>query len=110
MSIKLVGNASGNIAEVSAQNQVKVMPETSVSTNPNFVGAVRTFSENDEGLITGVTKLVSPEIDVDYRTRVSQDFHLDEESFNYTGQNTGKHYYGNSTMTIALTQGNLTTN
>jgi hypothetical protein len=110
MSIKLVGNASGNVAEVSTQNQIKVMPETSVSTNPNFVGAVRMFWENDEGLVTGITRLTSPEIDVDYRMRISQDFYTDEESFNYTGQNTGKHYYGNSTMTVALTQGNLTTN
>lgn len=104
------GDLSGNVAEVSTQKQLKVITEVSASTNPNFVGAVKSFSENDEGLITGETKLVSPEADVDYRVRVSQDLQLDEEVFNYVAQNTGKHLYGSTTMTNVWSAGQLTTN
>jgi hypothetical protein len=111
MSNKIQGgsNASG-IANVDANYQLKVGTETSASANAEFIGAVRSFNENDEGLITGITTLVSPEVDIDYRQRVSQDLQLDEEVFNYTAQNTGKHLYGNTTMTNTWTAGQLTTN
>ena len=104
------GSSTGNGAEVNASNQLKVIPETDAWTNPGNVGAVRTFNENDAGGITGVTRLSSSEIDVDYRLRVSQDLIMDEEVFNYTAQNTGKHSYSNTTMTNAWTAGQLTTN
>ena len=35
---------------------------------------------------------------------------LDEEVFNYTAQNTGKHVYQSTTMTNSWTAGQLTTN
>jgi hypothetical protein len=111
MSNKIQGgsNASG-IANVDANYQLQVGTETSASASPQFIGAFRSFNENDEGLITGTTKLVSPEVDIDFRQRVSQDLQLDEEVFNYTAQNTGKHLYGNTTMTNTWTAGQLTTN
>ena len=98
------------LANTNSDWQLMVVPETSVTTNPWNVGDIRIFGENDEGLITWVPKLVSPEMDVDYRERVSQDLHLDEEVFNYTAQNTGKHLYGNTTMTNVWTAWQLTTN
>lgn len=106
----IVGGTSGLKAEVNAAGQVKIVPETDVSVNPGNVGAIRMFAEVDPGHATGTAVLVSPEIDVDGRTRVSQDLMLDEEVFNYTAQNTGKHQYHNTTMTGTWTAGQFTTN
>ena len=64
------GSTSGTGAEVAGTNQLKVIPETNAADNPGNVGGVRIFGENDQGLITGVTKLASPEVEVDYRMRV----------------------------------------
>lgn len=72
-------------------------------------GAVQ-FNENDSGALTGTPFLYSPEVDTDYRQRVSQDLVLDEEVFNYTAQNTGKHKYTNTTMTGVWSAGQFTTN
>ena len=91
MSVKIVGSSSGNIAEVNSANQLKIVPETNAISNSANIGGVRNFSENDQGSITGNAYLLSPETDDDYRMRVSQDIILDDELFNYTTQNTGKH-------------------
>jgi hypothetical protein len=107
---RIEGNISGNVVEVNAANQLKVVTETDANTNPANVGGVRVFSEIDQGVITGFTTLKSPEVDFDYRTRVSQDILLDDEIFNYTAQNTGKHSYSFTTMTNSWTAGQLTTN
>jgi hypothetical protein len=89
---------------------LKVVTETDIATNPGNVGAVKVYGENDGGDLTGNVALKSPEVDVDYRIRVSQDLMLDEEVFNYTAQNTGKHTYLTTTMTDTWTAGQLTTN
>lgn len=107
---RIEGNTSGNTVEVNASNQLKIVPEVDASTNPGNVGAFRMFGENDAGFITGVPKLASPEIDVDYRERVSIDSIMDEEVFNYTAQNTGKHIHQNTTMASTWTAGQFTTN
>lgn len=104
------GSSSGTGVEVTASNQLKIAPETDAFGAGGNVGCIRTFSENDSGSLTGATALFSPETDIDYRLRVSQDLTLDDESFNYTAQNTGKHTYSNTTMTNAWTAGNMTTN
>lgn len=104
------GVTTGTGVEVAGTNQLKVIPETNASANPNNVGAVRIFGENDGGSLTGGVLLRSPEIDVDYRTRMSQDAILDDEVFNYAAQNTGKHSYLSTTMTDTWTAGQLTTN
>ena len=101
---------SGVKAEVNASNQIKVIPETDVTANPTLVGAVKPYGENDDGALTGVKELLPGEIDNDYRARISPDIVLDEEVFNYTAQNTGKHTYSNTTMTNTWTAGQLTTN
>lgn len=66
--------------------------------------------ENDSGDLTGVREITTPEVDSDFRMRVSGDLILDEETFNYTAQNTGKHSYLTTTMTNAWTAGQVTTN
>ena len=47
------GSVSGNGAEVTAENRVKVELETNAADNYTQVGCVRSFSENDTGGILG---------------------------------------------------------
>jgi hypothetical protein len=107
---RIEGNISGNVAEVNASNQLRVVPETDYHVNPGNVGAVRIVVQNDGGDLTGVPALASPEVDVDSRMRIAPDMILDEEVFNYTAQNTGKHTLAATTMANSWTAGQLTTN
>ncbi len=104
------GSVSGNGAEVTSYNKLQVELETDAALHPERVGGVRVFSENDTGYILGSPALMSPEVDSDFRIRTANDTLLDDETFNYTAQNTGKHTYGNTTLAFAWTAGNLVTN
>jgi len=104
------GSVSGNGAEVTANNKLLVELETDAATYPERIGGVRSFSENDTGYVTGSVALMSPEVDSDFRLRTASDVLLDDETFNYTAQNTGKHVFNNTTMTFGWTAGNLSTN
>jgi len=110
MESNIIGALSGTGADVNASRQLKIVPETDVATNPDNVGGVRFFGENDAGQITGVPALYSPEVDIDYRKRVSQDLMLDDENFNYTAQNTGKHSLTATTMAATFAAGQVTLN
>jgi hypothetical protein len=68
------------------------------------------FSENDAGTITLTPTLLSPETTNDFRLRTVNDTILDDEVFCYTNQNTGKHSYAATTMTMALASNALVTN
>lgn len=107
---KLIGFVTGNGVEVTADNALKVTPERDAFTNPGNVGGIRSFSEVDQGLKTGLPLLLSPEADNDFRVRVSQDLVFDDEVFNYTAQNTGKHQLNSTTMAATFTAGQFTTN
>jgi hypothetical protein len=98
------GGVSANLAEVDANNRIKVNLDT--GANPAQVGGVRFFSEND----AASNLLVSPETDDDYRLRIAQESVYDWETFNYTAQNTGKHIYRNTTMANTWSTAGLTTN
>ena len=104
------GSVSGSGAEVTAANRLKVELEVDAATNPGNVGGVRCFSENDTGYVIGTPSLMSPEVDSDFRIRTANDVLLDDETFNYTAQNTGKHFYHTNSLAFAWTAGNLTTN
>jgi len=109
MSVQVRGSG-GNIANVDTSGNVQVViPDASA---PEKVGAVRFFSENDTGagLGTDIPSLWSPETDADYRLRVSQDWLVEDETFNYTAQNTGKTQYHNTTMTNAWSTSGMSTN
>ena len=111
MSTKIQGGSStAGLANVTTDYALKTTLERDVDANPNNVSAVKLYSENDSGSITGTPYLYSPETDEDYRLRVTQDTLLDNETFNYTAQNTGKHTYANSTLTATWTTAGLTTN
>lgn len=75
------GVNSGAGADVNTSNQLKVVTETNVEANPNNVGAVRFFSENDAGSITGTPYLQAPETSDDYRLRVGIDSLLFDHTF-----------------------------
>jgi hypothetical protein len=73
-------------------------------------GGTTMYSSVDEGEITGVREVLSPEVDKDYRLRVAHDNLLDQELFNYTAQNTGKHTFTFTTLAATIGTGGITTN
>lgn len=95
------GALSGTGADVNASRQLKIVPETDASANPENVGGMRTFSEVDPGAVTGTPKLMSPEVSGDYRTRVGVDTILFNDDFAATAQNTSNWSYAFSTLTAA---------
>ena len=108
--IRVEGNTSGNVAEVNASNQIKVITETNVTSNPSNVGGMMAFSQNDAGSKTGTPLLVSPMTSSGRRIRSGIDAVIDSDTFNYANQNTGKYRYLSSTMTMAQSSGALVTN
>lgn len=98
---KLLGWLSNNGAEVSTRNQVKVQPEVDAVNFPASVGAVKMYTENDNGAITGVPYIKSPEVSPDYRQRMGIDSILFEDIFNATAQNTSLWSYTFATLTAA---------
>lgn len=111
MSTKISGgSSSAGLANVTTDYALQTTLERDAETNPANVSAVKFFSENDAGSITGTPYLYSPETDEDFRLRIAQDTMLDNETFNYTAQNTGKHTYATSTLTTTWTTAGLTTN
>lgn len=111
MATKIQGGSStAGLVNVTTDYALQTTLERDAETNPSNVSAIKLFSENDSGSVTGTPYLYSPETDEDYRLRISQDTFLDNETFNYTAQNTGKHTYANSTITATWTTAGLTTN
>lgn len=114
MSVIIKSGSSGNLAGVDADGNLKVTTPQVTTTagveNPDQVGAIRMFSEVDPGTVTGEATLISPEADSDFRLRVATDTIFDDETFNYTAQNTGKHNNQTSTMTFSYGTGGLLTN
>jgi len=105
------GNTSGTGAEVNASNQLKVVTETNVEANPGNVGAIRIFSENDPGSVTGTPFLLSPETSDDYRLRVGVDSLLYDHTFSETVLDSSAIKISNAvTMTSTLVNGFLTLN
>jgi hypothetical protein len=100
------GSNTVGVANVDSNNNLNVtLPLTDA-----YVGKARNVSENDAGAILGSPLLLSPETSSDYRLRVGADSLFDNEFFNYAAQNTSKHKYINTTMTMAYGGGFLTTN
>ena len=108
MSIRIKG--STNEAEVNNSNQLKVVLETDSETNPQNVGAVRAFNENDPGTKTGIPHLKSSEVSQDYRSRVGLDTVLFSHTFNAVTQNTGIWKHSFTTMTMTQSSGFLNVN
>lgn len=73
-------------------------------------GAAAIFSEVDAGTITATRSTISPETDDDSRLRVAIDQMMDQEIFNYTSQNTGKHTFTFTTLAATIAAAGITTN
>ena len=101
MAIKVAGGVSNTLAEVSIRNQLKIQPEVDAENNPSHVGAVKIFTENDSGSLTGTPYIKSPEVSPDFRQRVGIDTLLFEDTFNATAQNTSLWSYTFATLTAA---------
>lgn len=95
--IRIAGNTSGNVAEVSTNNELRV----ALGNTPATSGIARMFTESDPGAVLGTPTLRSPETSQDYRLRVGMDSLLLRDTFNSTTQNTGLWSYSFSTMTAA---------
>jgi hypothetical protein len=99
MSISLIGKNGTDIATVTNGTPVFTGDATA---SPAGVGAVRMFSENDSGEVTGTPYLKSPETSSDFRLRVGMDTIILDDTFNGLTQNTTKWYYAFATMTAAM--------
>lgn len=69
--IRIEGSTSGNVAEVTTSNQLKVIQETNAASNPGNVGCVRMLGEIDAGTLTGTATLRSPKVTQAGRLRIS---------------------------------------
>lgn len=81
--IRVEGGASGVMADVTTNNELKV----ALGATPATMGGALIFSENDAGAVTGSRYVLSPETSDDYRLRVGLDTILLSETFNYAAQN-----------------------
>jgi hypothetical protein len=105
------GVVTGTGAEVNTSNQLQVVLETDAASKPYNVGAVRFFSENDAGSITGTPFLTPPETSGDYRLRVGMDTLLYDHTFSEITLDTSSYRIsGATTMTSSLSGGFLTLN
>jgi len=98
MSVSLIGQNGTSIATTT--NGVPVF--TGDAASPAGVGAVRMFSENDPGEVTGTAYLKSPETSSDYRLRVGMDTIILDDTFNGLTQNTTKWAYAAATLTATM--------
>jgi hypothetical protein len=105
-----IANGSGvNELTMTAEGYVKVALANTDAIGS--IGGIRLFSENDDGTVLNTDpQLFSPETDLDYRLRTSDDIMLEDETFNTTAQNTSKYQYFNTTMTNTFAVNGVQTN
>lgn len=110
------GNNTSGIANVDDKFNLQVITPGNDSAGVERgggsanAGAGAIFSENDAGEYTGVREVLSPESTTDYALRIAFDVPLDEEYFNYSSQNTGKHTFTFTTLAATCTTTGITTN
>lgn len=108
------GNSAAGLANVDGDNNLQVTNPGVGADGVPFGGGVAAgqgnFSEIDPGFATGQRVMISPEVDTDFRMRVAHDNILDQETFNYGAQNTGKFFFSGATMTATPSAAGLTTN
>lgn len=108
MSVSLIGKDATNIA--STTNGVAVFTGDA-SAAPAGVGALRLFSENDPGEVTGTPYLMSPEVSADYRLRVGTDTLLYDHTPAETSPDTTRlKISGIATMTTSMASGFIALN
>lgn len=102
---RIEGNTSGNVAEVDANNNLKVNLPTTIGQT-GFAGMA---TVNHDGA-TGASKLVrSAEVSVNRRLRVGVDNILFQDAFNYAAQNSAVWNYTATTWGAFATSGGFQT-
>lgn len=114
-SIETAGSVSGkanveNFAVVVNTPGYQSGGIASASGSDTNAGAIVMFSEIDAGTKNAIRETLSPEVDKDYRLRVAHDNMMDQELFNYTAQNTGKHTFTFTTLAATIGTAGITTN
>ena len=94
--IRVEGNTSGNVAEVDANNNLKVVPPTDIAQAGYDVMIV----ENDPGAFTGAALRRRPFITEGFRLEVARDTPIFDYDFNATAQDTGAWKCAFTTMTM----------
>jgi hypothetical protein len=113
---KLLGSVSGNVAEVDAGLNVQVSTRQAKqrlggeAAAPNYVGAIRVFSELDPGGVTGTPYLKSPLVSEFRRMSVGVDTEMAVYNFTPNTQNTGDFKHAFTTMTMTQSNGFLNIN
>lgn len=110
--IRIEGNTSGNVAEITSNNELKVIgPNTYVDGNPSVNGS---FSNNifeaDSGSIIGTPTQRQGDISANYRQRVGVDTLLFNDQFNGTALNSSLWSNTSTTFTTAVSNGFLVLN
>lgn len=115
MAVIESGSSTSGRANVDSDNNLHVnMPGHTAAGQvrgggPANAGDVVLLCESDPGSATGSRLVVPPEADHDYRMRAMESS-VDHEVLTYAAQNTGKHAYANTTMTVTWTASGMTTN
>lgn len=94
--LRIEGNTSGNVAEVTSSNEVKV----ALSKTPQTAGYIIPLCEVDSGSVTGAVTTRSTRVTRQNRAKVNTDTILLNESFNYAAQNSGTWQNVATTMTF----------
>lgn len=108
------GNNAAGLANVDSDHNLRVntpgFGPDGVPVGGGAEAGPAMFSEVDTGEATGTRIVQPPEVDNDFRLRVAHDNMLDNETFNYTAQNTGKHSHAFTTLTATVSAAGLLTN
>ena len=104
--LRIEGNTSGNVAEVTAQNNLKVTLPTNLAES----GYAVMVSEIDSGTILGVKNHRKMRVTEDDRVKVGIDTMLAQYNFTAGAQNTGDFKHAFATMTMTQSGGYLNIN
>ena len=96
-----VEGITGAKAEVDAQHNLQVK----FPTEDANVGAMRLYTENDAGELTGVPFLMQPETSPDYKLRVGLDTLLFNDSFTTAAGNQNNNQWKVALATMTVTSG-----
>lgn len=98
---KLIGSISGNVAEVDANNQIKMTP----TTNEQLAGYMAVAGRIDDGAVVTNGRVNKVHGTEGGQLAIAPTVYLWDDTFNATAQNTGKYRAPITTMTVTFTGG-----
>jgi hypothetical protein len=109
---RIEGDTSTHVAEVNSNHELL----TALTLDETASGFVSVACQRDAGDVSGTSYTLPIDASEDWRIRVGMDTFLDNVVFNYSGQDTARHRYDNTTMTatwgsgfLAFNSGSITT-